>query len=504
MAEPILRVEDLSKSFGPTRANIGVNFTVYPGEIRALAGENGSGKSTLLSQIAGIYPPDSGSMWVGGEPYAPQSPQEANAHGVSMIVQELGVIGTLPADINVFLGRLDRFTKGGIVRRGRLNAAIDEVIREWDLPDIPRRPMCDGMSVEERKMIELVRALSNEPRVLILDEVTQALSLNNRKILYQVIARLKEMGRSVIFISHDLEEVMEIADSITVLRDGEVVDTVRTADINLDRLKRMMIGREVEGQYYREDDAPSYDENDVVLKVEDLEVPGELENFSFDVHAGEILGFCGLSDSGIHTVGKALYGLCEECDYRKTKVTLTKTGAVIRDPQIGLRNGVAYLPKDRDGEGLMMKSSIRDNMVLPSTEELEGALGFLAPKALDDTAYRTEKTFEVKCTSIFQPMSGLSGGNKQKVNLGRWLGKDLNLLIVDCPTRGVDVGVKAYIYQTMLKAKEDGLAIVLISDELTEVLGMADRIFVVKTGKVVREIMRGPDFSEETVIEVMV
>lgn len=504
MAEPVLKVRNLSKSFGPTRANIGIDFDVMSGEIRALAGENGSGKSTLLSQIAGIYGPDSGVMWVNGEPYAPQSPQEANLRGVSMIVQELGVIGTLPADINVFLGRMKQFTKGGIVNRRRLNAAIDQTLREWELPDIPRRQLCDGMSVEERKMIELVRSLSNDPHVLILDEVTQALSLNNRKTLYKVIDRLKKQGKSVIFISHDLEEVMDIADSITVLRDGEVVDTVQTADITLNQLKRMMIGREIEDHYYREDNVPSYDENDVVLKVEELEVPGELESFSFDVHAGEILGFCGLSDSGIHTVGKAVYGLCEECDYQKTRVTLTKTGAVIRDPQIGLRNGIAYLPKDRDGEGLMMKASIRDNMVLPSAEELEGALGFLSPRTLDNTAHRTEKRFEVKCTSIFQPMTGLSGGNKQKVNLGRWLGKDLNLLIVDCPTRGVDVGVKAYIYQAMLKAKEEGLAIILISDELTEVLGMADRLFVVKTGKVVKELLRGPDFSEETVIEVMV
>ena len=367
--EAILKVENLSKSFGPTRANIGINFEIHSGEVRALAGENGSGKSTLLSQIAGMYPPDSGSMWIKGEPYAPHSPQNANEHKVSMIVQELGVVGTLPASVNVFLGNLKQHSKGGIVRQGKINKAIDEVLAKWDLPNIPRRQMCAGMSVEERKMIELVRALVTDPEVLILDEVTQALSLNNRKKLYEIIEKFKEQGKAVIFISHDLEEVMEIADSITVLRDGQVVDTVQTKDIDLDQLKKMMIGREVSGEYYREDNAPDYTD-EVILEVKDLEVPGEVEKFSFDVHAGEILGFCGLSDSGIHTVGKAIYGLSDECDYKHSHICLKKEGIMIRDPQEGLRNGVAYLPKERDGEGLMMKASIRDNMVLPSMKEL--------------------------------------------------------------------------------------------------------------------------------------
>ncbi len=496
--ETLLEIRGLNKHFGPTYANKNIDFTVNRGEIRGLIGENGSGKSTLLSQIAGLYRCDSGEMTVSGEKYDPHSPLDANKHKISMVMQELGVIGNLPAGVNVFLGRTGQFSKGGIISLKKLNRAAAEQFEKWNLNMPPLDRMTDVMMIESRKMIELARALSVDPELLLLDEVTQSLSLNNRRGLYELINKFREQGRSVIVITHDIEEMLEITDTITVLRDGEVVGTVKSAESTSDEIRMMMVGREVSGDYYRADMAPDYSDK-VVLKVDGVSVEGEISDVSFEVHEGEILGFCGLSDSGIHSVGKAVYGLS-----RRASGHVLLEGTEIKSAQQALRSNIGYVPKDRDNEALMIHANIRDNFVLPSVEELKGPLGFLSPKKLSRLAGEMKDKLSVKCTGIYQAMDALSGGNKQKVNFGRWLAKDLKLLILDCPTRGVDVGVKAYIYSLMKEAKKNKIATILISDELTEVLGMADRLMVMKDGKVTREILRGDKFTEQAVIEVMI
>jgi ribose transport system ATP-binding protein len=496
----ILKTEKLNKSFGPTHANVDVDFTLHRGEIHSLCGENGSGKSTLLSQIAGMYSSDSGIIYLNDEEYAPRSPLDAYSHGIGIVVQELGIIGALPAGVNVFLGRTKEFTKAGFVNQKKMNAAIRSLAKKWGFDDIPLGKEAGTMNVESRKIIELLRALSLDPDILILDEITQALSHNNRKRLYDVIRTYKEMGRTVLMISHDLDEVVEIADRLTILRDGHLIDTVKAKDISLDELKRKMVGRVMKGGYYREDDMPSRGE-EVILSVKDLTVNEDVKELSFDLYGGEILGLVGLSDSGIHTIAKALYGLEEDA---KGTIFLVKDGINITSSQVALSHRVAYVPKERDGEGLMVQATIKDNFVLPSIGAMSGALGFLHPKKLSIAANGAIEKFMVKCEDILQGIGRLSGGNKQKINLGRWIAKDLQLLILDCPTRGVDIGVKAYIYQLIRELKEQGLAIVLISDELMEVLGMADRIFVVNQGEVAKEIARGSEFTEEKIIEVMV
>ena len=496
----VLEIRGLNKNFGPTCANKNINFSLKRGEIRGLIGENGSGKSTLISQIAGIHMRDSGEMFVNGEKYDPHSPLDANRHKISMVMQELGVVGNLSAGVNVFLGRTKKFSRFGIINMKKINRAAQEEFEKWGLNMPPLGQQTDGMMIESRKMIELARALSVDPDILLLDEVTQSLSLNNRNKLYDLIKRLKEMGRSVIVITHDIEEMVEITDSITVLRDGEIVGEVESCCTTPDEIRMMMVGREINGEYYRADMAPSYSD-EVVLEVRDLTVPGEISNVSFDVHAGEILGFCGLSDSGIHSVGKAVYGLSKPS---AGKVFLKSNNVEINRPMTALRNNVGYVPKDRDNEALMIQASIKDNFCLPSLVELEGKAGFLNPAKLNKLSSEMVESISVKCTGIEQRMNALSGGNKQKVNLGRWLAKDLKLLILDCPTRGVDVGVKAYIYQLMKEAKKNNIAIILISDELTEVLGMADRLLVMKAGCITKEIRRDEDFTEQSVIGVMI
>jgi ribose transport system ATP-binding protein len=499
-SETVIEIKGLNKYFGPTHANKDINLAVKKGEIKGLIGENGSGKSTLISQIAGLYPPDSGEMLLNGKEYNPRNPIDANRCGISMVMQELGVVGNLPAGVNVFLGRTGQFTKKGIVSLKALNRAAAEQFEKWDLPKVPLNKLTGGMMIETRKMIELARALSVDPQLLLLDEITQALSMNNRNKLYELIKKLKSMGRSVIVITHDVEELIMITDSITVLRDGEVVGDVVSADTTPDEVKRMMVGREISGDYYRSDMRPDFKDN-VVLSVKGLTVPGEIEDVSFDVHEGEILGFCGLSDSGIHTVGKAVFGLTKPSS---GVIRLNEKGIDIKKSTEALRNNMAYVPKDRDNEALMIHARIYDNLNLPSLTEQQGAVGYLAPKKLKKLAQDMTDKLSIKCTNIYQPLDALSGGNKQKVNLGRWLAKDLKVLILDCPTRGVDVGVKAYIYSLMKEIKKNGIATILISDELTEVLGMADRLIVMKDGKITGLIRRDEDFTEQSVIGVMI
>ena len=495
----VFTIHGLNKYFGPTHANKNVDFELCRGEIRGLIGENGSGKSTLISQIAGIYPPDSGEMRIGGELYAPASPLDAYNRKISMVLQELGVVGTLPVGVNVFLGRTKQFTKGGVVDLKALNRAAQAVFEKWDLPMPPLNASPGTMLIESRKMVELARALSLEPNILLLDEVTQSLSMNNREKLYALLRRLKAEDRSAIVITHDVEEMLRITDTVTVLRDGEVVGTVSSAETTPDEIKRMMVGREMRGDYYRSDRAPDFSDA-VALTADDLCVDGELEHVSFEVHAGEILGFCGLSDSGIHAVGKALYGLSR----LKQGAVRLADGTEIKTPMQALASAMGYVPKDRDAEAMMIEDSVRENFCMPSLGELTGALGCVPPAAMKKLAEEMVERLSVKCTDIFQPVSALSGGNKQKINLGRWLAKDLRVLILDCPTRGVDVGVKAYIYTLMKEAKKKNIAMVLISDELTEVLGMADRLVVMKDGRITRTIDRGGAFTEQAIIEVMI
>ena len=356
------------------------------------------------------------------------------------------------------------------------------------------------MNIENRKMVELIRALAADPDLLILDEVTQSLSHDNREVIYKLIDKFRSEGRSVLLISHDLEETLKITDTISILRDGVLIETVESRQITEDELKRKMVGRELNGDYYREDFEDQY-EDEVVFSLKNVSTASGLKKVNVDLHKGEILAFCGLSDSGIHDIGQTAYGLlpCAEGE-----VFLNKKNLRITKPTQSLKNHMAYVPKDRDGEALMMKASIMRNFVLPSIGELSGRAGYLDYKKLKAMAEENRRAFMLKCTGTNQNMNGLSGGNKQKVNLGRWLARELDILIVDCPTRGVDVGVKAYIYQCLRSAKKKGIGTIMITDELSEAIGMADRIVVMKNGEIKKTIRRSSRFNEEEIIEVMV
>lgn len=500
MADEMLRIENVSKSFGPTLANRDINLVLEKGIVLGLAGENGSGKSTLASMVCGMQKKDSGKFYKNGEAYEPHSPSDAAKHGIAMVVQELGVVGSLPGIVNMFLGKMDNYKKGLAVDMAAMSKDADAVFEKWNIPKVPLDAAAGTLSIEQRKIMELARALITDPDFLVLDEISQALSQDNRQVLYRFIENYKSQGRTILMVTHDLEEMMEICDQIAVLRDGVIVECKSSKDFTMDELKRKMIGREISGDYYRDDEEEQY-QNEVVLEIRNLNVPGKCEDISFDVHKGEILGVCGLSDAGIHELGTAIFGLEE---HEGTVCVKTSDKDVeLKAPGDLVKTKGAYLSKDRDANGLMLDAGIGANLVIPSLTEIAGPLAYQSPSKTKKLAESASQAFEVKSSGLNHIVRRLSGGNKQKVNLSRWLVKDLDYIILDCPTRGVDIGVKAYIYKVLKKAKEDGKAIIMISDELQEAMGMSDRILVMKEHKFAAMLSRASDFTEEKMMEVM-
>lgn len=495
----MLRIEGVSKSFGPTLANKNINLVLEKGILLGLAGENGSGKSTLASMVCGMQKKDSGKFYKNGQEYDPHSPADAAAHGIAMVVQELGVVGSLPGLINMFLGKMDKYKKGVAVDMSAMRRDANAVFERWKLPKVPLDLPAGQLSIEQRKIMELARALITDPDFLVLDEISQALSMDNRKVLYQFIEEFKAQGKTILMVTHDLEEMVEISDQIAVLRDGVIVECKDAKEFTMNELKHQMIGREISGEYYRDDQEESY-EDEVVLEVRELTVPGKCDHVSFDVHKGEILGVCGLSDAGIHELGSAIFGLEEK---RTGTVTVKTSGTVLKKPGDIVKTKGAYLSKDRDANGLMLDAGIGANLVIPSLKELAGPLGYQSPGKTRALAEKASAAFEVKSSGLNHIVRRLSGGNKQKVNLSRWLVKDLDYIILDCPTRGVDIGVKAYIYRVLKEAKAKGLAIIMITDELSEAMGMSDRILVMKEHRVAGMLSRSGDYEEEKMMEVM-
>lgn len=499
MSEVRLEVRNLCKSFGITKAVQDVSFDINKGEVHALIGENGSGKSTLTNMLTGIYSIGSGSFILDGKEVHPKNQVEANEEGISIIVQELGTLSGLTVAENIFLGHEDQFVKGGIKNTNAMNRKAQELLKQYGFDRIKASNIIDEYNFEDRKLVEIVKATYFDPKIVVIDETTTALSQEGREELYKHMERIKNSGNSVIFISHDLPEVLEKSDTITVLRDGVYIDTVKSNDVTEEDLKKLMVGREVTGDYYRAD----YDEkisDEVVLSVKDVTVPGLINDISFDLHKGEILGFGGLSESGMHEVGKAIFGASYD---REGTVTLAN-GTQINDIPTAIKNSIAYTSKDRDNESIVINMGIGDNICLPSLDELKGKFGLLSDKKKKEFADKHAKQMSVKMVNTDQFVSDLSGGNKQKVVLARWIGKNSDIVVLDSPTRGIDIKVKQDIYQLMNQMRKDGKSIIMISEELMELIGMCDRIIIMKDGQISGELDRNIDLDENSLITMMV
>ena len=499
MSEIRLQIEHVSKSFGITKALQDVSFSIAKGEVHALIGENGSGKSTLTNSLTGIYQKDAGTFILDGKEIHPKNQVEANNEGVSIIVQELGTLDGLTVAENIFLGHEEQFVKHGIKNTGAMNRRTNELLKQYGFERIKASDMIENYNFEDRKLVEIVKATYFGPKIVVIDETTTALSQEGREELYKHMNRIREEGNTVIFISHDLPEVLRMSDTITVLRDGVYIDTVKSADIDEDGLKKLMVGREVTGDYYRADYGEPISE-EVVLSVKNVSVPGLISDISFDLHKGEILGFGGLSESGMHEIGKACFGASFD---REGEVVLAD-GTQIKDIPTAIAHSIGYTSKDRDNESVVMNQSIRDNICLPSLDRLSGKMHMLSDRKLKAFANEHAATMSTKMQSVDQFVSDLSGGNKQKVVLARWIGSDSDILVLDSPTRGIDIKVKQDIYQLMDRMRKQGKSIIMISEELMELIGMCDRIIVMKDGKINGELMRDPAMDENALIAKMV
>lgn len=494
----LLVAKDIDKRFGITHAVDNVSLTIAAGEIRGLIGENGSGKSTFCQMLCGIYTIGGGTFTLDGNELHIKNQVEANNEGIAIIVQEMGTLSGLTVAENIFLGHEEPYMHYGVKDTHAMNREAQRLLDEYGFGRIKAGAMIDQYNFEDRKLVEIVKATYMKPKILVIDETTTALSQNGRLELYKIMDAVRADGRSVIFISHDLGEVLAHTDTVSILRDGEYIDTVDTADVTEDDLKRLMVGREIGSAYYRTDyGQPVSDE--VVLSAKGVTVPGEISDVTFDLHRGEILGFGGLSECGMHEVGKAIFGASWD---REGSVTLAD-GTAINDIPTAIKHSVAYTSKDRDNESIILNESIRNNVVLPSLDDLANHK-LLSGRKLTRFAKEHADNMQTKMQGVNQFVSDLSGGNKQKVVLARWLGKGSDILVLDSPTRGIDVKVKQAIYALMAEMKQQGKSIIMISEEIPELLGMSDRIFVMKDGRINGEFMRDPALSEEDLIAKMV
>jgi len=495
----IIECKEIFKSFGSTKALKGVSLSIGAGEIRGLIGENGSGKSTLSSIIAGIQPCDSGAMSVKGEDYSPKSSLEAEKFGIGMIVQEKGTLDNMTVAANIFLGRERQFTKSGIFSKPKMNKAAQELLNSLGLEYINAKSNISWLNPEMRKLVEIARVMYAEPDVLIVDETTTALSQTGRDIIYSIMRKQAEDNKAVIFITHDLDELMDICTSITVLRDGEYIDTVDKENTSVSALRDMMVGREFDGDYYRSDyDSSCCDE--LALTLENVSDSHMISNFSLELHKGEILGIAGLSECGMHEIGRLAYGITPTLT---GKVVNHFTNTEIKNCYSAKKSKMGYISKNRDTEAIILNASIQENILMPSYDLISKAK-LVSSRDEKTFAEREANKLKIKCSSLSQYADELSGGNKQKIVFAKWIGNGSDIFIMDCPTRGIDIGVKASMYQLMYALKKEGKAILLISEELTEVIGMSDRILVIKDGKITAEVKREEMPTEKQLVHHMI
>jgi len=502
--EPAIETQNVSKTYGLIEAVKQISLTVSPGEVRGLVGENGAGKSTLLKMLCGITQPDAGSMFKDGKAYAPRSMVQAYASGLSIILQEVGVIPSLSVAANMYLGRTNQFVRSGVIQKKSLHAQVEQLLRDFGVSHIDPRMPLGRLSAEDQKFIEVIRALAFTPDVLLVDETSAALPADGCDLLFERIAQMKADGTAVLFVSHRLREVLQVSDTVSVLRDGALVTTIVSKETDPSGLRSLMVGRSLSDHYYRLDQAASRSDS-IALSIDDLHVEGSLVGVSFQVHAGEIVGIGGLTGCGMHPLGKAIFGLARR-DSGFVKIHKGDEALHTKNPVSATRHGIGYVPRDRNTEGLMLTSSIRGNICLPSHKLLQRqGRGAILKRHEKGLSRKGMEQLDIKASSIEQLVTALSGGNRQKVALAKWLAReDLSVLVLDCPTRGIDVGVKAYIYELMERLKQRDLAIILISEELPELIGMSDRVLIMKGGTIVCEFNRSDGMQEQQLIEAMI
>ncbi len=485
-AAPILSMSGVSKRFPGVRALHNVSLTLRPGEVTALIGENGAGKSTLVKILTGIYQPDEGEILVSGKPLKAAGPRDAWAAGIAAIHQETVMFDELSVAENIFMGHMP-LALGGRVDWFKMRARTRHMLKRLGA-DFDAGALLKNLSVAQKHLVEIARALSHDANIIIMDEPTSALSAREIGELFVIIEQLKKHNCAILFISHKFDEIFQVADRWTCLRDGEEVGAGAMADVTQPDLVSLMVGRAV-GQVYPK---RAVKPGPVVLEADDISNATEFDGVSFELHAGEIIGLYGLVGAGRSEAMQGLFGLSK---LTRGSIKIDGKPVEIRSPDDAIRAGLAYLPEDRQTQGAVLPFGIRANMTLASLGA-HARHGFISYAKELATTHRFGARLAVKAANWEQAVGQLSGGNQQKVIIGRWLASNPRVLILDEPTKGIDIGSKAAVHEFMGELASEGLAILLVTSELPEVIGMADTILVMHEGKIVKRFARGEATAE--------
>ncbi|GIL11448.1 MAG: ribose import ATP-binding protein RbsA [Chloroflexota bacterium] len=474
----LLEAHNITKRFPGTLALDEAQFELQRGEIHALIGENGAGKSTLMKILSGVYVADGGEIRFEGRPVAPANPREALEMGIAIVHQELSVVRPLTVAENIYPGRLPT-NRWGMVRYGDLFEAAARVLEQLQVEINPRAAM-ETLSIANQQLVEIGKALSLNCKVLILDEPTSALTEREAEILFGLLRRLAADGTGIIYISHKLSEIFALADRVTVLRDGRYIGTRIIAETTPDEVVRMMVGREL-GDFYP---AKSTERGQPLLEVRSLRLPGQSASSSFKLYAGEVLGFAGLIGSGRTELARAIFGADPKAE---GEILMEGRPVQITSPAQAIKLGLGYLPEDRKAAGLFLDMAVKLNVEASNLPEVTRS-GFISPARERVLAERYVKQLNISTPSIEQEVRRLSGGNQQKTLVAKWLSIQPKILIVDEPTRGIDVGAKREIHYLLRSLAKNNVGVIMISSELPEILGMSDRILVMHEGTIVAEL----------------
>lgn len=489
MDEYILELKNITKRFSGVEVLHEVSFTLKPGEVHALLGENGAGKSTLVKVITGVHQPDGGEILLHGKSVRFSDPLESRQAGIAAIYQELSLFPDLDVAENIFVGRQPT-TRSGRLDWKRLYAEAGKLLTDLGV-HLDLKQKARSLSIAQQQMIEIARAFSINARILIMDEPTSSLTLNEVADLFRLVRRLRDQGTAIIFISHKLEELFELADRVTVLRDGSYVDTCPLKEVTRDQLIRLMVGRTIDNLFPKQDVAAG----EVALKVENLGCAGIFEGISFELRKGEILGMAGLVGAGRTDVARAIFGVTPPSAGR---VFVEGQEVKITSPQQAIQLGLAYVPEDRQLHGLIAPMTLSSNISLPRLAHY-ARRGWLRDRIERKATFEAARQMEVRAKNLWQKARELSGGNQQKIVLAKWLSTNPRILILDEPTRGIDVGTKAAVHALMSQLAAQGMAILMISSELPEVLGMSDRVIVMHEGHMTAQFTRA-EATQENII----
>ena len=487
--QPILQMKNIIKEFPGVKALDGVNLELYEGKVMGLMGENGAGKSTLMKVLSGVYKKDGGEIYYKGKLEDIKDTKDAQEKGIAIIHQELNLIHDLSIGENIFLGREPRKAFGKIDWK-KLHSDAQILLNKLDV-NCSSKELLGTLSIGQQQMVEIAKALSLNAKIIIMDEPTDALTDKETESLFKVIDELKSEGKSIVYISHRLKEIFEMCDYITVIRDGRYVGQENVSDVNEDKMIEMMVGRKLTDQFPKLE----VEKKDVILEVKNLKNQ-YVHDVSFSVKGGEILGISGLMGAGRTELAKTIYGY-----YKKQSGQIYIKGNKVenKSPKDGLKNGIAYVSEDRKGDGLILGLSVKENMSISSLDRVSSPFRVNKQKELDEVKDYIKK-MNIKTPSENQIIKNLSGGNQQKVAIGKALMTHPEVLILDEPTRGVDVGAKKEIYDLINEFKKQGKAVIMISSEMPEILGMSDRILVISEGKVNGEFDI-KDASQESILK---